>query len=173
LYEKLVKTLGLLKKRSVIQKKPEKRFELFDWMSDALFIVAGAMLAAFALQGFLVPNGFFDGGITGISLLIHEIYHFNLAYVIILANIPFIVICVYAINFNYALKTFFCILLLGVCLMLMPHFDITQDKLLVSIFGGFFLGAGIGLTMRAGCAIDGIEILALYTWKKTSFTITE
>ena len=171
--EKLVKTLGLLKKRSVIQKKPEKRFELFDWMSDALFIVAGAMLAAFALQGFLVPNGFFDGGITGISLLIHEIYHFNLAYVIILANIPFIVICVYAINFNYALKTFFCILLLGVCLMLMPHFDITQDKLLVSIFGGFFLGAGIGLTMRAGCAIDGIEILALYTWKKTSFTITE
>jgi uncharacterized membrane-anchored protein YitT (DUF2179 family)/predicted metal-dependent HD superfamily phosphohydrolase len=171
--EKLVKTLALLKKRSVIQKKTEKKFELFDCMSDDLFILAGAMLAAFALQGFLVPNGFFDGGITGISLLIHEIYHFNLAYVIILANIPFIVICVYAINFNYALKTFFCILLLGVCLMLMPHFDITQDKLLVSIFGGFFLGAGIGLTMRAGCAIDGIEILALYTWKKTSFTITE
>jgi uncharacterized membrane-anchored protein YitT (DUF2179 family) len=54
-----------------------------------------------------------------------------------------------------------------------PHFSVTNDKLLVAIFGGFFLGAGIGLTMRAGCAIDGIEILALYTWKKTSFTITE
>ncbi len=171
---RLVQTLEQLKLRSSIQQKPEKKgFELSDWFSDALFIVAGAIVAAFALQGFLVPNGFFDGGITGISLLIHEIYHFNLSYVIILANLPFIVICVYAINFNYALKTFFCILLLGVCLMLMPHFDITQDKLLVSIFGGFFLGAGIGLTMRAGCAIDGIEILALYTWKKTSFTITE
>jgi uncharacterized membrane-anchored protein YitT (DUF2179 family) len=170
---RLVKTLEQLKIRSVVQKKPDKSFEIFDWVSDSLFILVGVVLAAFALQGFLVPNGFFDGGITGISLLIHEIYHFNLAYVIILANLPFIVICVYAINFNYALKTFFCILLLGVFLMIMPHFDITQDKLLVSIFGGFFLGAGVGLTMRAGCAIDGIEILALYTWRKTSFTISE
>jgi uncharacterized membrane-anchored protein YitT (DUF2179 family) len=64
-------------------------------------------------------------------------------------------------------------LLLGFCLYYFPHYSITSDKLLVSIFGGFFVGAGIGLTMRAGCAIDGIEILALYTWKKTSFTITE
>ena len=50
---------------------------------------------------------------------------------------------------------------------------ITQDKLLISIFGGFFLGVGIGLTMRAGCAVDGIEVLALYAWKRTSFTISE
>ena len=170
----LVKTLAQLKKRSDIEKKPEKKLEMiYDWLGDASFILVGAVLAAFSLNGFLVPNGFFDGGITGISLLIHEIFHFNLAYVIILANLPFIIICVYAINFNYALKTFFCILLLGVFLMILPHFDITKDKLLVSIFGGFFLGAGVGLTMRAGCAIDGIEILALYTWKKTSFTITE
>lgn len=170
---KLIKTLQQLKMRSALQKKPEKKFEIYSWINDVLFILIGAVLAAFSLKGFLVPNGFFDGGITGISLLIHEIYHFNLAYVIIIANLPFIIICVYAINFNYALKTFFCILLLGVFLMILPHYSITSDKLLVSIFGGFFLGAGIGLTMRAGCAIDGIEILALYTWKKTSFTITE
>ncbi len=169
----LKKTLLQLKKRNAIPKNPEKFFEANSWVSDVLFMVVGVVLAAFSLKGFLVPNGFFDGGITGISLLIHEIYHFNLAYIIILANIPFIIICIYAINFNYALKTFFCILLLGICLMILPHYSITSDKLLVSIFGGFFLGAGIGLTMRAGCAIDGIEILALYTWKKTSFTISE
>ncbi len=170
---KLGKTLEQLKLRITNQKKPEKFFDTYDWASDVLFILVGVVLAAFALKGFLVPNGFFDGGITGISLLIHEIYGFNLAYVIVLANLPFIIICVYAINFNYALKTFFCILLLGICFMILPHYSITSDKLLVAIFGGFFLGAGVGLTMRAGCAIDGIEILALYTWKKTSFTITE
>lgn len=173
LNKKLGKTLAQLKLRNTNYKRREKFFETYDWVSDVIFILVGVVLAAFALKGFLVPNGFFDGGITGISLLIHEIYHFNLAYVIILTNLPFIIICVYAINFNYALKTFFCILLLGVCLMILPHYSITSDKLLVAIFGGFFLGAGVGLTMRAGCAIDGIEILALYTWKKTSFTITE
>lgn len=169
----LKETLSQLRLREIKQKSETKNYLVYDWISDAMFIVVGAILAAFALKGFLVPNGFFDGGITGISLLIHELYHFDISYVIMLANLPFIIICVYAINVQYALKTFFCILLLGFCLYYFPHFSVTNDKLLVAIFGGFFLGAGIGLTMRAGCAIDGIEILALYTWKKTSFTITE
>ena len=170
---KLKKTLLQLRTRAATDKKPEKHFQEYDWVNDVIFIVVGVVLAALALKGFLVPNGFFDGGITGISLLISEIYHFNLAFVIMIANLPFIIICIYAINFEYAVKTFFCILLLGICLLYLPHYSITSDKLLVAIFGGFFLGAGVGLTMRAGCAIDGIEILALYTWKKTSFTITE
>ncbi|MDQ6891043.1 MAG: YitT family protein, partial [Bacteroidota bacterium] len=148
-------------------------FTMYEWVADLILILTGVVLAAFALKGFLIPNYFFDGGITGISLLIHEIYHFKIAYVIILANLPFVIMCVYAISFKYALKTFVCNIALGVCLLYLPYPIITEDKLLVSIFGGFFLGIGIGLTMRAGCAIDGIEILALYTWRKTSFTISE
>jgi uncharacterized membrane-anchored protein YitT (DUF2179 family)/predicted metal-dependent HD superfamily phosphohydrolase len=141
--------------------------------TDVLVIIAGVIITAFALQGFLVPNKFFDGGITGISLLIHELYHFNLAYVIVLANIPFIIMAAYAVNRGFAIKSFFCIALLGVCL-LYPDFPVvTDDKLLVSVFGGFFLGLGIGLTMRAGCAVDGIEVLALYTLRRSSFTISE
>ncbi len=140
---------------------------------DILVIIAGVMITAFALKGFLVPNKFFDGGITGISLLIHELYHFNLAYIIVLANIPFIIMAAYAVNRGFAIKSFFCIALLGVCL-LYPNFPVvTDDKLLVSVFGGFFLGLGIGLTMRAGCAVDGIEVLALYTLRRSSFTISE
>ena len=140
---------------------------------DILLILFGVIITSFALKGFLVPNHFFDGGITGISLLIHELYGFNLAYVIVLANVPFIIMSMYAINRGFAIKTFFCIVLLGICL-LYPGFPvITPDKLLVSIFGGFFLGLGIGLTMRAGCAVDGIEVLALYTLRRSSFTISE
>ena len=173
LYPKLKQSLAQLEARAALSNKKDKGIKNFDWIGDVLLIGIGVILAAFALKGFLVPNGFFDGGITGISLLIHEIYHFNLAYVIMLANLPFIIMCVYAINFKFALKTFFCVLLLGICLLYLPYPIITSDKLLVSIFGGFFLGAGIGLTMRAGCAIDGIEVLALYTWRRTSFTISE
>ena len=141
--------------------------------SDFLLIVVGVLITSFALKGFLVPNRFFDGGITGISLLIHEHYHINLAYVIVVANIPFVLISWFSVNKGFAIKTFFCVILLGICL-LMPDFrPVTVDTLLVSIFGGFFLGVGIGLTMRAGCAVDGIEVLALYTLRRSSFTISE
>jgi len=143
------------------------------YLGDFLLIITGVITAGFSLKGFLVPNEFFDGGITGISLLIHEIYKFNLAYVIVLANLPFVIIGIYTINKKFAFKTFICVALLGICLLYMPYPVITSDKLLVSIFGGFFLGLGIGLTMRAGCAVDGIEVLALYTWRRTSFTISE
>lgn len=165
------------KNLQILDKKIKAHTKEFDHygfsVSDVTMIIAGVLVAGFALKGFLVPNNFFDGGITGISLLIHEIYHFNLAYVILLANVPFIILSIYAINIRFALKTLFCIIILGVCLHYINYPVITSDKLLVSIFGGFFLGVGIGLTMRAGCAVDGIEVLALYTWRRTSFTISE
>jgi uncharacterized membrane-anchored protein YitT (DUF2179 family)/predicted metal-dependent HD superfamily phosphohydrolase len=142
-------------------------------ISDILLILFGVIITSFALKGFLMPNHFFDGGITGISLLIHEVYDFPLGYVIVLANLPFIAISFFSINKGFAFKTFFTVVLLGLCL-LYPEFPvITNDKLLISIFGGFFLGVGIGLTMRAGCAVDGIEVLALYTLRRSSFTISE
>ena len=148
-------------------------YKWFNTIRDFLFIIGGVLLAGFALKGFLLPNNFFDGGVTGFSLLVHELYHVNLSLVIILLNIPFIIAGYFSISPTFALRTFFCVLLLGACLLWVHYPIITSDKTLISSFGGFFLGLGIGLTMRAGCALDGIEVLALYTWKRTSFTITE
>jgi uncharacterized membrane-anchored protein YitT (DUF2179 family)/predicted metal-dependent HD superfamily phosphohydrolase len=142
-------------------------------VGDIFFIILGVVIAGFALKGFLVPNKFFDGGITGISLLVHELYHIPLAYVIVFCNLPLIVASYFSISFRFALKTFLCVVLLALCLLWIDYPVVTSDKLLISIFGGVFLGLGIGFTMRAGCALDGIEVLALYTWKRTSFTITE
>ncbi|MBL7738883.1 MAG: YitT family protein [Chitinophagaceae bacterium] len=155
---------------SAIQGKPDHVAEMIQ---DACWILAGVISAGFALKGFLVPNHFFDGGITGISLLIHEVYHFNLAVVLILFNLPFIIISYFSVGRRFAYRTFISVLLLGVSLFLLPDFALTSDKLLISIFGGVFLGIGIGLIMRTGAALDGIEVLALYTLKRTSFTITE
>ncbi len=150
-----------------------KREPIFKDIREVVFIVLGVTTAAFALKGFLVPNNFFDGGVSGISLLIHEIYGFNLAYVILIVNLPFLIIGSYVVNRQFAFKTFVSIVLLGICLNYVPYPVITSDKLLVSIFGGFFLGVGIGFVMRAGCALDGIEVLGLYTGKRSSFTVTE
>lgn len=167
---------GLERNRQALEARHAQPHELKHdgfTMGDILLIVIGVVIGGFALKSFLVPNNFFDGGITGISLLIHEIYGFNLAFVILIANLPLIIMSRYSVSWRFAIKTLCCIVLLGICLLFIPYPVITSDKLLVSVFGGFFLGIGIGLTMRAGCAVDGIEVLALYTWRRSSFTISE
>jgi len=144
-----------------------------NWLSEIMYTTIGILFCGFALKGFLVPNQFFDGGITGISLLIHEIYHINIAYIIIVANIPFIIMGAYMINRKFAIRTLIAVIGLGLCLLFIPYPQITSDKLLVSIFGGVFMGIGVGMAIRGGCALDGVEVLALYTIKKVSFTISE
>lgn len=165
--------LHLLKTQASEEKKRKHVHFDLGFIKDLGLIIFGVLTAAFALKGFLVPNNFFDGGVTGISLLVHELYHANLAVVILLANLPFIILSMKGINYSFAIKTFFCIIMLGICLYYLPYPQITNDKLLVSIFGGFFLGLGIGLTMRAGCAVDGIEVLAVFAWRRSSFSISE
>ena len=142
-------------------------------VQDIFLMIIGVVIAGFALKCFMVPNKFFDGGITGISLLVHEFYHLNLAIAIILLNLPLIIVSIFTVGKKFAFRTFLAVIMLGICLWLLPEFAITSDKLLICIFGGVFLGVGIGLIMRAGAALDGIEVLALYTLKKTSFTISE
>ncbi len=153
--------------------RPTHKLTTAEIIQDALFMIVGVIIASFALKEFLVPNHFFDGGITGVSLLVHEVYDFNLAIVIIVFNLPLVIISYFSVGKSFAVKTFVSVLLLGLCLFLIPSYPLTSDKLLISIFGGVFLGIGIGLVMRAGAALDGIEVLALYTLKRTSFTITE
>lgn len=142
-------------------------------ITDFIYAISGILFCGFALQGFLVPNKFFDGGVTGISLLIHELYHINIAIVIVIANLPFIIAAAFQVNRKFALKTLACVIGLGICLLVVPYPVITSDKLLISIFGGVFMGIGVGLCMRGGFALDGIEVLALYTLKRSSFTISE
>jgi uncharacterized membrane-anchored protein YitT (DUF2179 family)/predicted metal-dependent HD superfamily phosphohydrolase len=152
---------------------PHKKTRPLELIQDMLFMLVGVIVAGYALKGFLVPNHFFDGGITGISLLVHELYHFNLGIVIILLNLPFVIVSYFSVGGRFATRMFVSVILLGIFLLILPDVAITKDKLLISIFGGVFLGIGIGLIMRAGAALDGIEVLALYTLKRTSFTITE
>lgn len=137
----------------------------------ALLIALGILSAAFGLKGFLLPSGFIDGGITGVSLLIFKMSNVSISLLIPLLNIPFIYLGYKQIGKMFVLKTTGAILLLSVCLAFIEFPIITQDKLLVSVFGGFFLGAGIGLAIRGGGVLDGTEIMAIYLGKKVSITI--
>lgn len=142
-------------------------------VSDIIFLVLGVFSASFALKSFLVPNHFLDGGVTGISLLLYEVKHWNLGIVLILLNIPFIVLAYFKIGKHFAIRSAIAIILIALILHFIKFPELTHDKLLVAMFGGFFLGIGIGLCMRGGGTFDGMEVLALMTFKKSSFSITE
>ena len=128
-------------------------------------ILLGIALACFGLKGFLLPNHFIDGGITGISLLTFQLTKSSgipVSVWLVLFNIPFIVLGAKQIGKRFAIVTSIAIVVLAATIYFVEFPVITDDKLLTAIFGGFFLGAGIGLAIRGGCVIDGTEILAVY-----------
>src|SRR6185312_1157 len=96
------------------------------WLSDTIYTVLGVLFSGFALKSFLIPNQFFDGGVTGISLLIHELYKFNIAYVIVLVNIPFIIAGAFQVNRAFAFKTLAAVICLGLCLQFIHYPQVTS-----------------------------------------------
>jgi uncharacterized membrane-anchored protein YitT (DUF2179 family) len=128
-------------------------------------IVLGIFSTAFGLKGFLLSSGFIDGGVTGVSMLLSAISGFPLWTLILIINIPFIVVGYSQLGRKFALKSAVAIAGLATCLALVRFPDVTPDKLLTAVFGGFFIGAGIGLAMRGGAVLDGTEIAALLVSK--------
>ncbi len=140
-------------------------------IKDFVLITLGIFSASFGLKGFLLTNQFIDGGVTGISLLTSSLTKLPLPILIISINIPFIILANKVLGKVFAIKTTLAISGLAICLALVNFPDITKDSLLVAVFGGFFLGAGIGLTIRGGAVIDGTEVLAIFLSRKLGTTI--
>jgi uncharacterized membrane-anchored protein YitT (DUF2179 family) len=142
-----------------------------QYTKDFVLIVAGIFSASFGFKGFLLTNHFIDGGATGISLLISVLTDIPLYILLIGVNIPFIILAYNIMGKQFAIKTALAIAGLSLCLATVHFPDVTQDNLLVAIFGGFFLGAGIGLSVRGGAVIDGTEVLAIYLSRKFGTSI--
>ncbi len=138
---------------------------------DSFLIAIGILAAGFGLRGFLLPSEFIDGGAVGISLLLSHITHIPLSILLVLVNIPFIILGLNIVGKEFALKTIIAISLLALAVAIFPYPVVTADKLLVSVFGGFFLGAGIGFAVRGGGVLDGTEVLAIYMSRRLHITI--
>jgi uncharacterized membrane-anchored protein YitT (DUF2179 family) len=140
-------------------------------IKDVIFIGIGVVMASFGLKGFLLPNGFFDGGAMGVSLLLEMLTPLNLSLLIILVNLPFIYLGYRQLSFRFAIKSTIAILTLAFVVHYIDFPVITADKLLIAVFGGFFLGSGIGFAIRGGAVIDGTEVLAISVSRKSSLTV--
>lgn len=153
--------------------KKRRYSSVFNAFKEFFFILVGIGFAGFALKGFLIPAGFIDGGVTGISLLVHFLTPLSISFLLFVINLPFIFLARKQIGKTFAIKTFFAIVVLSLCLHFINYPIITEDKLLVAVFGGFLLGAGIGFSVRGGSVLDGTEILSVYLNRKTGFTMGE
>ena len=142
-----------------------------QYIKSFILIFLGINSAAFGLEAFLIPNGFIDGGVTGISMLLAHITSWPLYVWIVIVNIPFIIMGAIKINKRFAIVSIIAIALLAVAIAFMHYPIITDDKLLISIFGGFFLGLGIGFSVRGSSVIDGTEILALSISRKSFLSV--
>lgn len=145
--------------------------ELTHTLGEYLFIIIGVFSAGFGLKGFLLPNNFIDGGATGISLLLENITSLKLGILLVLVNIPFIFLASKTVSVKFALRSIGAIALLAIVVHYVDYPKITEDKLLIAIFGGFFLGLGIGMSMRGRSVIDGTEVLAIFLSRKLSVTV--
>ena len=140
-------------------------------LKHTFFISLGVLSAGFGLKGFLLPNGFIDGGVTGISLLFEALTNYPLSILIVIINAPFIILGYFQIGKLFTIKSIAAISGFALALIFVDYPIITSDKFLIPVFGGFFLGSGIGLTIRGGGVLDGTEVLAIYLTKKTGLTI--
>ncbi|MBW4057216.1 MAG: YitT family protein [Proteobacteria bacterium] len=134
---------------------------------NSLMIAGGILSAGMGIKGFLLSSHFIDGGVTGISMLLANVLGYPLSILIPLINLPFIVLGFRQIGWMFALKSTLAIAGLSVCLAFVTYPDVTPDKLLTAVFGGFFIGAGIGLAIRGGAVLDGTEIAALLISKNS------
>lgn len=139
-----------------------KRTRILKSVSEYFQIFFGIILASIGLKAFLLPNGFLDGGVTGVALLIKTFVDINLSYLLVIFSIPFLILGYFTLSLRIIIKSV--VSILGLALFI--HFEnfatITDDKLLISIFGGLFLGSGIGIAIRNGSVLDGSEILGVF-----------
>ena len=158
--------------------KKKYKSDGIDWknvlnIKNFLLILFGTFLAVLAMRGFMIPNLYLDGGITGISILVSEILHINISFLVIVLNLPFIYLGYKKIGKTFAVQTIIAVLLLAIGLFFVHIKPITSDRLLIAIFGGILIGSGVGLVIRGGGVIDGAEVIAVFTRRKTGFSNSE
>lgn len=137
-----------------------------------MFMTIGILLAAIALEVFLIPNKIIDGGITGVSIILSFLTNINLSIFIIILNVPFLLLGFRHLGKNFLIQSTVAMALFSVLLEIFKQVDVvTNDVLLATVFGGILLGIGVGFVIRYGACLDGVETVAILINKKTSFSV--
>jgi uncharacterized membrane-anchored protein YitT (DUF2179 family) len=145
--------------------------KITTYFSEYFQIFIGIVLTSLGLNAFLLPNGFLDGGVTGIALLVRTQVDINLSYLLLIFSIPFLILGYFTVSKQIVIRSIISILGLAIFIHFENFQTLTSDKLLISIFGGLLVGSGIGIAIRNGSVLDGSEILGIYLNDKFGISI--
>ncbi|MCM3125470.1 YitT family protein [Mesobacillus sp. AQ2] len=149
-----------------------KKKRVIKEVTQLVTITIGAIIAAFGLDMFLVPNAILDGGVIGLSIIAAELTNVSMSIFLILFNLPFLYIGYKRMGMKFTLRTLYGVIILSVTTAYFHHFDrVTDDLFLATIIGAVILGTGVGLVIRAGGALDGTEIIAILVSKKRTVSV--
>jgi uncharacterized membrane-anchored protein YitT (DUF2179 family) len=149
-----------------------KKKRVIKEITQLVTITIGAIIAAFGLDMFLVPNAILDGGVIGLSIIAAELTNISMSIYLIVFNLPFLYIGYKRMGLKFTLRTLYGVIILSGATAYLHHFDpVTDDLFLATIIGAVILGTGVGLVIRAGGALDGTEIIAILVSKKRTVSV--
>ena len=153
--------------------RPKRNNNIFkQWVGPLFMITVGAVIAAFALEEFLVPFTILDGGVVGVSMIISQLSGLPLGVLTILLNIPFMILGFRRLGMRFLVKAIYAMVIFSVFLSVFENMKaVTEQEILVVVFGGVLLGVGVGLILRYGGCLDGTEIVAMFLSKNTEFSV--
>lgn len=151
-----------------------KKSKLSQYVKKYIYIFIGSIITAIGLEIFLIPNNIIDGGVVGISIMLSAITELPFGAFLILINLPFLYLGYKHIGKAFAIATTFAVISLSFwSSVFLPVLPVTNDYFLAAVFGGIITGTGVGLIIRNGGSLDGTEIVAILTDKKTVFSVGE
>ncbi len=137
-----------------------------------IMLTFGSVLAAFALETFLIPNTILDGGVTGISIIVSKLTDLPVSGLVLILNIPFIYIGYKSLGKEFLMSAVYSMILFSLSLSVFQYIEpVTEQMLLATVYGGILLGIGVGIVLRYGGCVDGTESVALVISKKTTFSV--
>ncbi len=143
-----------------------------QWIAPLFMITVGAVVAAFALEEFLVPFTILDGGVVGISMIISQLWGVPLGVLTIALNIPFMIVGFKRLGIRFLVKAIYAMVVFSSFLGFFEHMkEVTNQEILVVVFGGVLLGVGVGLILRYGGCLDGTEIVAMLLSHHMEFSV--
>lgn len=143
-----------------------------ELLKRIIFITIGAILMGIALEEFLVPYDIIDGGIAGISIMLSYITTIPLSVLLFIINMPFLIIGYRQLGKGFAFSTLYGISVMSVTTAFLHHTaPFPDDKLLAVLFGGMVLGMGVGLVIRYGGSLDGVEVMSILISKKLRVSV--
>lgn len=141
-------------------------------VGEYLMLTAGAAIAAFAIEEFLVPCNILDGGVVGVSIIVNYLSKIRLSLLTFVFNLPFLIVGYKVLGKEFFVKAGYSMLAFSIFLEIFaPLGDITRDSLLAVCFGGIILGIGVGIVISFGGCLDGTETVAILLNRKTDFPV--